>query len=117
MNVLIRRITADKIIRLAMLITIGLLLLQFIYIVLNFNHIPPVIPLFNQLPWGEQRLGDKLYIFLPLLLVLGLCITNIILSSVFYERMPLISRILGVTNMLLSLLSIIFIVRTVQLIV
>ena len=51
MNVLIRRVTEDKIIRLVTFITIGLLLLQFIYIILNFNHIPPFIPLFNQLPF------------------------------------------------------------------
>lgn len=117
MNVLIRRVTADKIIRLATFITIGLLLLQLIYIILNFNHIPPVIPLFNQLPWGEQRLGNKFSIFLPVLVAAGICLANIILSSVLYERMPLISRILGVTNMLLSLLSIIFIVRIIQLII
>ncbi len=117
MNVFIRRITADKIIRLATIITVGLLILQFIYIVLRFNHIPPVIPLFNQLPWGEGRLAEKLFIFLPLLLASGICLVNITLSSAFYERMPLISRILGVINMLLALLSIIFIVRIVQLMV
>lgn len=117
MNVLINRLTSDKIIRLGTLVAMGLLLFHLGFILLNLNRLPPVIPIYNQLPWGQARLGEKLQVFLPFLLVTGMVLLNTVIAAALYERMPLVSRILGITSLLLSLLSAVFIVRMMQLII
>src|SRR6266496_1061063 len=58
----------DKIIRLSLQISVVLLLCAFIYSVFSYFSLPPLLPLFNQLPWGEERLGQRFEIFLPSLI-------------------------------------------------
>lgn len=117
MNALINHIAKDKIIRLSTLGAIGLLVFHLGYIAIFFQNIPPVLPLYNQLPWGEARLGDRVHAFIPFSLSLSMLIVNLIFSAILYEKMPLVSRIISIMNLLLALLSAIFIFRILQLVV
>ncbi len=116
MKGLFKNLKADKIVWRSILLTFILLLINMVYTAIVYNFLPPFIPLFNQMPWGEQRLGLKIEVFLPFLVILSVFFINIILSSLFYEKMPLISRILSVTTLLVAIIVLIFIIRETQLI-
>ena len=112
----IKHIRADKIIKWALYSSLFLLFLQIVLILIIYTSLPPVIPLFNQLPWGEARLGSRMEIFLPIIIVFAFFIVNFLLLAKLYERLPLVSRIIGITMMLITLLSFIFTIRTIYLI-
>lgn len=103
---------ADKIIRWGIEAAGALMLLQVIIVAIFYRFLPPYIPLFNQMPWGEERLGLRFEIGLPIIVALFFCIINIFLLRQLYERMPLVSRIISITTLLTAILSGVFIVRT-----
>jgi hypothetical protein len=91
--------------------------LTIIYILINYRNLPPLLPIFNQLPWGEERLSSTPGIFIPSIVVLVILFINIFLSSYFYEKSPLVSRIFAVTSFLTALLTLLFVIRTITLII
>lgn len=109
-------VKSDKIIRWGMTLAFALLVLHALSIVIFYQTLPPVIPLFNQLPWGNARLGIKFEIMMPLVITTLFFIFNYFLLSKLYKAMPLVSRIIGITTLLAAVLSFIFIIRTLQLI-
>lgn len=114
MKGLFKKINADKIIRLATYISFGFIFIHLIIIGVFYIFLPPVLPLFNQMPWGIERLGIKIEIFLPLFITLLFVILNISLALRIREKMPLLARILSITGLLLCILSFIYILRTIQ---
>src|SRR5258708_21088950 len=116
MNEVSSLIKADKIIRWGMTFSFSLLILQAILIGVFFLKLPPIVPLFNQLPWGDARLGANYEIFLPLVITSVFFLFNYFLLCNLYIPMPLLSRIISITTLLSALLTFIFIIRTLQLI-
>jgi hypothetical protein len=116
MNEVSNIVKADKIIRWGMTFSFILLLFQAGLLAIFYLRLPPIIPLFNQLPWGEERLGVKYEFFLPLIMTSLFFLFNYFLLRKLYITMPLVSRIIGITTLLVSLLSFIFVIRTLQLI-
>lgn len=94
-----------------------LIIITFIYILINYSKLPPLLPIFNQLPWGEKRLEETWGIFIPPLLVLLILFANIFISNFTYSRSPLISRMFAVTSFITSILVMLFIARTITLII
>lgn len=117
MNGLFKLVKGDKIIKWGISITIILIVFEVVYISLFYFSLPPIIPLFNQMPWGENRLGAKPAIFLPLLITISFLLLNFFLITRLYEKIPLASRILSITTLLITLLSFIFIFQTLRIIV
>jgi hypothetical protein len=109
-------VKTDKIIRLGMSLSLLLLLFHAVYLAFFYFSLPPVIPLFNQLPWGDERLGFKLEIIVPLCVVIFYFFVNYFFIAKLYKTMPLVSRIIAITTLLASLVIFIFIIRTLQLI-
>ncbi len=87
------------------------------YILFNLSKLPPLIPVFNQMPWGEERLSSTFGIFIPSIITSLIFFVNIILSAVSYTTSPLISRLIAITSFLTALLTFLFIVRTISLII
>ena len=116
MNEIFKYVKADKIIRWGLTTVIFILAGEIAWITLFYSSLPPVIPLFNQMPWGETRLGTKPAIFLPTIITLAFLVLNFSLITRLYEKIPLVSRMLCITTLLIALLSLIFIVRTILLI-
>ena len=83
---------------------------------LFYRNLPPLIPLFNQLPWGTDRLIGKLGLFIPIVVSVGIMILNAFATRYIYEKMPIAARMLNVTGFLISLLTLFFVFRTIQLI-
>ena len=106
----------DRLLLRLFIVTVILIIVAIIYILINYSKLPPLLPIFNQLPWGEKRLSQTLGIFIPALVVFLILIFNVIASSVAYPRSPLISRMLAVTSFLTALLMLLFVIRTIHLI-
>lgn len=87
-----------------------------IFILFFYGRLPPFLPVFNQLPWGEQRLGPTITIFVPVVAALLILIINIFTSAVAYNKVPLVSRMLAAISLLAGVLVCLFIVKTVMLI-
>lgn len=107
---------ADKIIKWCMVLSGLIILSEIIYVAFYYFSLPPFLPIFNQLPWGEERLGTRIEIFLPLFITVSFFIFNFFLLNQLYEKMPLISRMLAITTFLISIISFIFTFQTLHLI-
>lgn len=116
MNAAFSHIKADKIIRYGMGVSFLILMIHAIYLGISFFSLPPMVPLFNQMPWGDARLGTRIEILLPLIITGAFFGLNYFLMAKLYSTMPLVSRILCITVLLTTILSFIFIIRTLQLI-
>ena len=114
MNIL-KKLTADKIIWQSVRFSFVLLFITLCFILFTYQSLPPLIPVYNQRPWGLDRLGGKLTFFLPILLAGGVLLLNSYLVSKIYEKMPLIARILAITGLLVTVIAGIFIFRMTQL--
>ncbi|MBI3984383.1 MAG: hypothetical protein HY344_00360 [Candidatus Levybacteria bacterium] len=94
-----------------------ILVLTIIFILLNLKNIPPYIPIFNQLPWGNERLTQGYGIFIPVALYIFIFVFNLGFSSVLYQKNnPLLARIVGSVNLLISVMIFVFILKTLLLI-
>lgn len=116
MKEIFKIVLGDRILLIGFLISFILIILTLIYILIFYKNLPPFVPLFNQLPWGETKLGEKYQIFIPLLITFLIAIINCFLSFAFYKRIPLISRIFCITSSFVSFLTFLFIIRTIHLI-
>jgi len=81
-----------------------LVLSQSLLLVLLYKYIPPQIPLFFSQPWGDDQLVDKIYICLIPATLLLVFIVNIFLSSLFFQKEKLLSRIIIFTTTLIFVL-------------
>ncbi len=102
----------DRIVKRSYLVSCFLLAITFFYTIFLYGRFPPFIPVFNQLPWGMERLGGKVTLFLPIILTGGIILINIIFSQYAYKHMPLIVRMVSITTLFVTLALSIFIIRT-----
>lgn len=110
-------IKRDKPIASAFFINIFFIIASVACILFSYAKLPPFIPVFNQLPWGEQRLGNQITIFIPVLAALLIFAINIFTSTLIYKKIPLISRILATISLLAGILTFLFIAKTITLII
>jgi len=75
-------------------------------LVLLWQHLPPLVPLFYSRPWGKEQLADKKNLFLLPSLLLFLGLFNIFLAYRQTEKEKLLSKIFLATNILLTFLLI-----------
>lgn len=113
MKKFLNNIKADKLTFRGFIISFLLIIATAVYILINYRNLPPLIPVFNQLPWGYQRLTQTWGIFIPVAVLILFFIFNIIFTSIVYSKNPLIARIVAATTLLLVVMNFIFIVRTI----
>lgn len=109
-------IIADKTITLAFFLSGSFIIAAVIFILFSYTRLPPFLPIFNQLPWGEQRLGTTITIFIPVLTALFILAINILISSITYKKIPLVARMLAGISLLSGILTCLFVVKTITLI-
>lgn len=109
-------IKSDKTTNIGFSITIILITTIFIFTFFYYPSLPPFVPVFNQLPWGEKRLGATFSIFIPIFVALLIFIVNLITSALIYKKIPLISRLLAGISLLITILTFLFVIRTIILI-
>lgn len=97
-------------------ISLILTFLTIAFILFNYRNLPPLMPIFNQLPWGTQRLTQTAGIFIPVAVFIIIFLINIIFSSYVYLKNPLIARIVSAITFIIAILNFLFIVRTILII-
>lgn len=110
----IKNITSDKLALRGFFISFLLMLLTILYILINYSNFPPFIPIFNQLPWGNDRLTTPLGIFIPTIIFMIIFLFNIIFTSIVYNKNPLIARMVAAVTLILSFMNFLFIIRTIM---
>jgi hypothetical protein len=101
----------DKTIKTIFIVNIVAIVTTLIYILIYYGSLPPLIPIFNQLPWGEQRLGPTVTIFFPILVSILILVINAAFCAIIYKIIPLISRMLAAISLLVGILTFLFIFR------
>lgn len=116
MNEFINAIKSDKTLFRGFGIAFSFLVIGIIAAAGVYTILPPFIPLYNQMPWGEARLGEKLEIFIPIATVGLIMLINILICSVVYKKMPLIARLMCISTVLASFLLLFLITRIIMLV-
>lgn len=116
MKDLFKDIKEDKTIVSAYVANAFFIILTTLYILFFYRKLPPFIPVFNQLPWGEQRLGSQISIFIPIMASMLILAINIFISASIHKKIPLISRMLAAISLLAGILTFLFSIKTIALI-
>lgn len=103
----IKNLFMDKGIRYAVFVSIAILVIELIVITIFFPKFPPLIPLFNSLSWGKDRLAFSQFIFTIPLFLFIICVANITFASFSYRRHVLLSRMVTINLLLTVSLSLI----------
>lgn len=100
-----RYIFLDKSIKYAVIVSIILLTVLTAGLIFSYQFFPPLVPLFNSLPWGEDRLSQKEYIFIVPAFILILLIANTYVASLLIHKRMLLSRMLSLNILLSTILA------------
>jgi hypothetical protein len=106
----------DNVSNATFIVAFVLVVIEFLFVWLNFNALPPQIPLYFQRVWTSQ-LADKQMIWLQPGLLLIFFLTNYAISLFNASKEPLTARILGGTVLICSIMSVISIWNIINLMV
>jgi len=105
------RLWLEKAISKLIFASISLILLQIGIVVLSLPQLPPKVPLFYSLPWGESQLAPFPYLFLLPILSFSFLLLNTLLAVVFLEKKKFLSTCLTITSTLFSFFSLISLIE------
>lgn len=114
MKKLFKQLRQDNVTSYGFLLGGILILIDTITPIVLLSQLPPYLPLYNKAPWGYARLGTKFEFFIPIGIALICYIGNLFFAEYLYKKVPLLSRLLGVTTVVLMVLLTIFIIQTVR---
>ena len=92
----------DKLGRMSYVWTLVIILLLGAVITALFGKMPPVVPLYYSLPWGEARLVPKVFLYAIPLIVLVFAVINIVISRIAAKISSLLPRVLAVACMVVA---------------
>lgn len=96
----------DQFTRMSLLLSIVFLFPLIGFMLFSFSSLPPLIPFFNSMPWGEDRLANSgIVIFLPII-VFAVFMANLLQAVFSYSKFVLVARILMINTFLFLLLGI-----------
>lgn len=98
----------DNILEKSFLYSSLLIVITFIFTLIKFFGLPPFVPVFNQMPWGNDRIGPSYFIFIPIFTNILIGFLNATVSSYIYTKSPILSRVFAVTTLLCTFLILIF---------
>lgn len=92
-------------------------ILQFAFVWYKYTDLPPEIPLFYSRPWGAEQLASSSSAFLLPVITIIVMILNNFLAVFLLRSNSLLSRLLVITSLLFSVLSLVAILRSISLVV
>lgn len=110
-----KNIAQDSVLQWSFWITIFLIILMIGGIALSYTNIPPVVPLYNNMPWGYARLGKTYELFFLPLLTLIICVVNTSIGIRLRVKIPLLARFLFLTMGTLAFFTSFFLARLILL--
>lgn len=96
---------SDQFVRLSLILSVLFVIPLLFIIGYSINKLPPLIPFFNSMPWGEERLINSNVILVLPLLVIGIFLANIFQAIFSYSKYVLVSRIIMFNTFLFLLLG------------
>lgn len=95
----------DKFLLYSLTLTAIFLTISVLLVVFSYKSLPPLIPLFNSMPWGVTRLySSEVVLILPLVFLLVILI-NTTITLLIYNRFTLLSRLITFNSFLVCLLG------------
>lgn len=94
---------------------LGAIVVAGIIIAVNWQKLPPEIPLYYSKPWGDVQLAQKYFLGLPLLFSATLLVANSIIIQLI-ENNPFFRKVLISGSMIASILASITVIRIVLLV-
>lgn len=93
------------------------IVIQAAYIIFKLNDLPPQVPLYYSLPWGESQLASATSLFILPGFSLFFLFTNNLLAVFYLNTHSLMSRLLIVFSLIFSCLSLITLIQIINLII
>lgn len=91
-------------------------IVSILIIVFKWQKLPSEVPLYYSLPWGEEQLVTPLSLFILPLTSFFVFIFNFFLASIFLEKEPWLCRVLILTGIIFSFLSMFTLIKIIFLI-
>jgi len=107
----------DKTIKTAWTIFGVILLASLLVLFIFWRKLPPQIPLYYSLPWGEEQLAQTFFILILPFSSLVLGLVNLFLAVFFFDKQPLASKILSLAAVVYILLSSLALVKIIFLVI
>ncbi|HEX8923171.1 MAG TPA: hypothetical protein VF828_00370 [Patescibacteria group bacterium] len=82
-----------------------LIILQLAVIFFKFNDLPPQVPLYYSLPWGEKELANSASLFMLPVYSIIVFLVDSSLAAALLNKSVLFSRLLLISSLVFSLLS------------
>jgi len=88
-----------------------LFIVSMVLLVLQWKHLPPLVPLWYNKSWGTEQLADPHYLFI--LPVMGLCVhlLNAYISVYLVSEYLVFTQMASLTSLLVSALSSITLIK------
>lgn len=80
-----------------------IVLIQFGLLFIKLNNLPPQLPLYYSLPWGESQLASASSVFLLPILSLGILLINQFIATILFLPHRLCSLLLITISLICSL--------------
>lgn len=87
-----------------------LLLVTLVILAVFFDKLPPSVPLWVTLPWGERQLAPKVHVWTVQGIAAGVWIGNLVLGRLFF-RTPALSRLFVGMSLILAFVTLAVVVR------
>lgn len=97
----------DRITKLSIFSAITIFIVYIVMVTASYAMLPPVIPLFNSLPWGNARLTPAYFVFAFPVLFFIIFIFNNFIAGKMYKKHVLASRIFSFNSLLVIILGLI----------
>lgn len=104
----------DKLGRGSYLTSLALVLVMLLLITLMLGRLPPSVPLYFTLPWGEARLAPKPMLYILPIITLILIVFNLGLGRLSDKLSPLLPRVLAVSTVVIAGMMLISILGIMQ---
>jgi hypothetical protein len=87
------------------------------YIWYRYNSLPPEVPLYYSRPWGVEQLAASATVFLLPLMSFIVMIINTLFAVFLLRSNSLLSRLLVITSLLFSILTLTAVFRSINLVI
>jgi len=108
------KIWLEKRIARAIQITLFLFLLQLAIIIIFFSRLPPEVPLFFSLPWGEPQLVSSGFLFLLPFLSLIILFINTLLATITITSNKFLSVSLVIGSSFFALFNLVAVIKIIN---
>ena len=112
MNAKFKILFSDKITSSNIMLSSFLLVISGGTLAVVFHALPPLIPFYNQMPWGIARIGTNFSIFIPFSITFIIFSLNLFLAANLYEKYTLVARMITIVSLFATTLFLLFLVRT-----